>query len=415
MKRSYPNPTFLTKAENIKKKRLIRVIVILVALAIISGLCFFISYQAKLQKEYIKLFPELVGHATRETTEEETTSTETSEETEETIEETEEESVLAPIVQETTASESTEDPESTTTNLHAFTWQEIENVSFRSSHPLQTITHEERDVYLDDLKQDLTDYINLQEDTYGDRICVRYVSLSSRETLGINDLDPIIPAGAFSLPVELLVYRTAYTGNYNLNRIITYQGSNINPATSYIISNFGVGQEFTARTLLNYAIAKNDTLALMYLLDNVASLDKVWNFISPISSYVDYLNEVTYMGRNEQYERGNHRSSCYDMCNYLEYLYDTHINEPEVYQQLINDMSLSEIPNGLAPFGEDALLLSVSGRNEDTNSYTLASIVDDQEPFALVIYAECSSHERAIEIQSGISTYINNYMTICHN
>ncbi len=407
---SYPNPTFLTKASDIRGKRRTRTIIAVVVLVILALIITFVLWGAHMQKIYAENYPELVGAATGETTTiaRRTTTEATTEE--ETSEETTTTSALAPIIGTDETSETV--PESTVQVNIADPFVETDPVYFRISHPLQTITHEERDVSLDVLKQQVQDYITNHPN---ERICFRYVNLNSNETLGLNDLYPVLPGGAISLPVELAYYNKVDTGFLFPLSTITYYGETAPGGSSYIANTYSAGKPFFLRTLANLAVAQNDNLALQYLIDTMGGMDKIWPYISEISNYVDYTANLTYTSANGRSVGGTGRTSCYDLAEYASFLYYGYINNPELYQPLINDLynSVKFTPYRSA-FGEDAIILHFSGRNEHMHAYTDVAIIDCDEPIVLAINCECSNYERGNEIITDLSYYVAQYISSCH-
>ncbi|HAW16584.1 MAG: serine hydrolase [Clostridiales bacterium] len=412
-----PNPTFLTKAVEIREKRHHRARVIIIVLVVLTLLTVFILKVASMQKLYKEEYPELVGAGTStagttEESEEETRETSEATETADTTEETTEQ-ILAPVVATETTVQTEAATESTAQNNSPDPFTEAESVTFRSSYPLQTISHEDRDVRLDDLKQSVTDYINSNP---GERIAFRYINLSSNETLGINDLEPIVPAGSFSLPISI-AFRQRINNGWNTDTAtVTYQGEDAPEGSSYIADTYESGKQFYLRTCQYLALTRNDNLALSYMLNAMGGIENNWTTIGSISSYINYTESIIYRDRNDNLQRGPHRSSVYDMAAYAEYLYINYINYPDVYQSIINDMSESQMPTGFSTaFAEGTLILHVSGRNVDYEAYTDVAIIDAEEPVVLVVYCECASADRAATIQADLATYVARYLTYCHS
>jgi|GEM_PF-513835 len=422
-RKDYPNPTFLTKAEGIKKTRHTRHVVILaiIALLVLTGV--FIHIGASKQQQYEELFPELVGAAQTTRASEETEETESSETsaTDETAEETQTtqtEEILAPVIAATetteeTAAEETAETAETSQNNAADVFTESEPFYFRDSYPLQTITHEQRDVLLDDLKQNVLDYVNANT---SERICFRYMNLDTDESTGVNDLEPIVPAGAFALPIELTFWNRAAAGYTSANYIVTYDGSSVSGNSSGITSTYKSGKMFYLRTLAYLAIAENDDYALSVILQKAGGEETVWNYLQTISAYINYTENSVYTDYSGTLMRGTRRTSCYDMTAYARKLYFSYISEPDNYQMLINDLYNSQTASAFkTAFGEDAAVLHVSGRNETYHAYTDIAIIDASEPIILIVYCECSSLDRAQTIQADLTGYVAQYLEACHS
>lgn len=424
----YPNPTFLQKASGIKHKRRNIAIVIISIITVVTLVCIFVNKVASMQDVYRESFPELVGAATstKETTTEETTESTTESTTEETTTTETTESVFVPIIASTeeTTTESTPATETDEEgNIIIVTTQQdnspeafVEaetNTYFKNSHPLQTITHEERDMNLDVLKQYVSDYI---KNASGERICFKYVNLATNEELGINELSPIVPAAAYQLPVQLIFWQRIDVGFMSLNSTFTYDGSPVSGGSSWIASTYEPGKMFYARYLANLAITKNDTFAISCIIDRLGGMDALNTRIAQISSYIGYTSEVIYEDYSGAQQKGTNRSSVYDMANFASYLYQNYLNYPSIYQYLINDLAASEVYTPYSEvFGEDALILHVSGRNDELHAYTDVAIIDGKEPIVLVIYAECEDSERATIIFNDLANYVSNFIDGCHN
>ncbi len=422
----YPNPTFLQKASSVKRARHTRVLIILTVLCVLTLITVFIANVAAMQREYAERFPELTGAATSTTKKTETTpsssrkartTTASSSETAPTTAEPTPETsfTVGPATTtptpETTPSETSEETSETTQDNSADILPE-EDVYLRDSHSLQTVTHEERDVLLDSLKQAVTDYAKACPE---EKICFRYINLSSNETLGFNDLEPFIPAGAFSLPIEMVYYDRVSQGLSSLDAVYRYDGEAAPGNSSYITDTYQPGKYFTMRTLANYAVTRNDNIALSKIIDQAGGMNFIWPTLRDISSYISYDKNITYYDGKGNQQSGKGRTCAYDMANYCRALYYGLINEPAKYRHLINDLAVSEVPTGYrTAFGNDALILHCSGANDETGSYTDIAIIDGDEPIVVVISCECSSRDRAMTIQADIATYVARFISMCH-
>ena len=404
----YPNPTFLDKAEGIKKVRHTRMIVIVSIIVLIALAAIMIRIGSNMQELYEQEYPDLVGAVTATTTETSAEPSSAAPASETEMSETfETEPALAPVIV-TEAAEETID----ITDLSAHEFVEQDPFYFRTSYPLQTISHEQRDVLLDYLKQDIQAYIGQNP---GERICFRYINLDNGETMGLNDLEPIVPAGAFALPIEYTFWHRVAMGYSSPNYIITYDGSYVPGNSSAIASTYPAGKMFYLRTLANLAVTTNDDYALSVMLDRCNGIETVWNYLSGISGYMNYTQNATYTDYSGTLMSGSGRTSCYDMAAYAEALYYGYIREPDTYQPLINDLYYTSIRSPFTTsFGEDTPVLHVSGRNETFHAYTDIAIIDASEPIVLIVYSECSSLDRAQVIQADISGYVARYLDACH-
>lgn len=410
----YPNPTFLNTAEKVRHTRRNITIIVIVCLCLITAVVLFVLKMASMQERYRQEFPELVGAATSTTTTVETTrkthATTTTTTTETTVETTTE---LAPSFATTTTIETTTTTEPTEQVNTPDVFKELdENVYFFNKHPLQTVSHDIRDQRLDILKQSLENYINNCDKK--ERVCIYYANLSNNETMGVNELSPIVPAGAYNLPIEIAYYDMAAEGLVYQYDLVTYN-SDVEGNSSYISETYDFGKQFYLRTLAYYAIAANDNVALTMLMNRIGGESLIYYRTNEMSCYINYTEDILYTNNLGESMRGPHRSSCYDMVEFAKRLYTSYKNNPSAYQPLINDMASSVTPSGYnVAFGEDAIVLHVLGRNSEYGAYTDVAIIDCEEPIAICIYVECKSENRAMEITAGLSNLIAAHISGLH-
>lgn len=422
----YPNPTFLNKASSIRYKRGRLLFITITCLVVLFTLGLFIYKIASMQEVYRKDYPQLVGAATSETKDNDfvvpdydaiaasiaadaTTTTEMM---------TAETTALGPVIKEVTP---TPIPESTevTQNNAPDGFKPEENYYFNNEYPLQTISHEDRDMALDVLKQQISDYI---KDNPNERICFEYINLSSNESLGVNELQVILPSFAYALPVEMLYYRGVASGLYSKVEVRTYQGYENSSNSSFIENSYEPGKQFYMLNIARIAMRYNDNIALSYLLDYMGGIDTLTSSINEYSGYIDYSSTQVYTDYTGTTITANHTSSCYDMANIMKEFYYNYLRDPDVYQDLLNSLGSSSISSGInnvftngISCPQSNMVLNVTGTNDSRNAYFAMALVDGQEPFIVAIYSECSSKDRASTIQSDLSTYLARFISNCHS
>lgn len=410
-----PNPTFLKKAEGIKTFRKRRTLIIILVLLVITFIVVFISSIASAQENYRLMFPGLVGAATSTTTAYSEyqrpvhTTTETTTEATTMATTTQPHAILAATP---TPTPSPEDTAQTSQNNSADPFSEGPNFNFKPME-VQTATYQERAVGLDQLKENVETYQKNHPDM---RICYEFISLSSGERLGIDELEPVLPSGAMAIPLEIVFYDEAAGSNGPLSEIITYDGNYSGSRnSSYIASNYTYGKQFYMRTLLYHAIANNDSIALNYVITSLGGIDKAIESVNAISGYISYNDSVIYKDYMGREYRAPGTISCYDMGNFLYYMYQEFINNSQINQHLINDMASNEIPSPLADaFPADTGILHVLGRNTDRGAYLECAIVDYKEPIALVIYVEASSPDAAGTAIATLGGYTQQFIADCY-
>ncbi|MBP5261065.1 MAG: serine hydrolase [Clostridiales bacterium] len=404
-----PNPIFLQKAESIRGRRRLVTLILLTVLSLLFLIVAFVLFVSARQKEYAQLYPDMVGHATGTSTtityesssQSETETTPSSSETSAT------EPVLAPSI---VTSETTEATSAETTSLNPDTLA-MDDFHF-SSPRSQIASHQRRAVLLDNMKNQIERYVRLLPSM---RICFQYISLKTGESIGVNELDPIVPASTFALPINIVSCQKAKAGQVNPSVVITYTGhSSVNG--SYIYENYPAGKQIYYSYLSHLSLAYSDRVALEMLIDQMGGMDAILPSINEISSFQPYDSTVFYTDYSGTDYRGPGRSTCFDMANYAQYLYRSYISDPSCYQSIINSMSASQVGSPIrSAFGVDTPILHIYGRNSDLHAYTELAIIDTYEPIVVCIYIEGDNNTEVLTAFSTIGGYVNEFITGCYN
>jgi len=414
-----PDPTFLKRAEGIKTSRKRRTLIIILVLLLVTFMIVFIRSIASAQEQYRLMFPGLVGAATSTTTSyseyqrpvHTTTETTTVATTEQTT--TVPHAILAATPTPPPSPDSTAD---TSQNNSPDPFMEYHNFSFNPM-AIKTASYQERAVGLDELKEKISLY---QKNHPNMRICYDFISLATGEHLGIDELDPVVPSGAMAIPFSIVYYESiaGITGPLSETVVYDWDPELDTPgitASSYIAKNYSYGKTFYVRTLLNYAVSKNDTIALNYIIDKMGGLEEATKSVDEISSYISYSDSVIYTDYMGREFRAPGTISCFDMGNYLSYMYHEYLNYPQTYQRLLNDLAGNELESPLsAAFPEEARILHVLGRNTYRGAYLECAIVDYKEPFIVVIYVEAGSSDSAGTAIATIGGYTQKYIEACY-
>ena len=406
-----PNPTFLHKAENIRGKRRLLTLSLLAILSFIVLVVVFVVSVASSQQEYSELYPDLVGRATDTTTTIEipTGSKKTEESTTDTsISETETTTELAPSTVNPDASSSTESTQDLSkTDPEVL---ELENYHFASPRA-QVISHQKRAVLLDKMKNDIEQYIKSVKKM---RICFQYISLRTGESLGLKELDPIIPSGSYALPINIIASEMGAAGLLDPNEILTYSGHK-DVTGSYITSKYTSGKQISVGFLEYLSVAKSDSVALEMLLTKMSGLNEVLPKIYSISAFQPFDKEIYYVNYEGVDSKGTGRTTCYDMGNYISYLYKSYVKNPSTYQNLINSLAYSDVESPLASsFAPDTKILHMYGRNNSLKAYTEVAIIDTYEPIAVCIYVESANKNDVVTAFSTIGKHVNDYISACY-
>ncbi len=360
------------------------------------------------------MYPGLVGAATSTTTAYSAyqrpvhTTTETTTEVTTTMTTTQPHAVLAATPTPTVSPEGT----GRSQNNAPDPFMEDRNFSFKPIE-IQTASYQKRAVYLDDLKEQVEAY---QRSHPNMRICYEFISLSSGERLGVDELDPVLPSGAMAIPAAIVYYDNIAGVTGPLSEVVTYDGNSKGSRnSSYIASKYSYGKQFYMRTILYYAIAKNDSIALNLLFNKLGGQEEALASIKKISGYISFDDKVIYKDYSGKEFRTSGTISCYDMGQYLSYIYRTFTINPQVNQRLLNDLAANEIGSPLsAAFPEDTRILHVLGRNTERKAYMECAIVDYKEPFALIIYVEASTSDSAGTAIATLGSYTQKYIELCY-
>ena len=409
-----PNPTFLQKAPKIQSSRRKRTLsIVLITLGITLIIMFFrkVAYDGQ---TYAEMFPDLVGAAKRETTTyseyRRPVHTTTESTTESTTTETT--TILAPSFAPT--SETTTEASSTKVqNNSPDPILENPSYTFKKATWHQTATYQKRAVLLEHLREKVKAVD--EENTYM-RICFEFVSLKNGDSIGYRNLEAALPSGAYAIPIELVWYDQYAKGKQDLAGVSTYDKSSKGAfSASYIGHTFRYGKQFFHRNALNYAITKNDSIALNFVIDSMEGMDKIVPEIDKISSYISYNSKVLYTDYRSRRYRAEGRTSCYDMSEYLRYLYKGYISSPDTYQRLINDMYYNEQVSPLkGSFAQDTPILHIMGRNTSMGTFMECAIIDCEEPIAVVVYVENGYEENATVVMQQIGGYIADFVRSCY-
>ncbi len=411
-----PNPTFLKQASSIRSGRRLRTLIILISVAVIAFIAVFISSVASMQDIYRKAFPDLVGAATSSTepvtaytrpTRETTTETTTSETTTETT-------PLGPIVHtgpDPSDSDASTTPTSATTQNNApDPVPSSPDVVFTDNKGYVKVSYGQRALLLESMKSSVDKYITDHPDL---RISFRYENLKHNETLGINDIEPIVPAGSITMPVATFACQRIAARTLSPSREYTYDGKG-SSNTSYIAANYSAGKKFYTQTLLNYAVIYNDNVALTRIIEDLGGIDQVAATLGE-DAIVKYGDVCYYTDYDKKEYQGKYRTCATDMSTYARKLYFGYINDTAVYKTLINDLYASKVtsPIGQA-FGEEAQVFHSYGINEDHGAHIDVAIVNYKEPVTVTIYVEGKDDAQANEAIKTMAGYVKEFLDKCY-
>ena len=392
--------------------------IILTVVAAVTFVIVFIASVASMQELYRSAFPGLVGAATsstesftsytRPTRETTTTTTTTSETT------TTETTPLAPITVTTAttpeSSDTSETTSATTQNNEADPVPTSPDVIFTEWHDFEKVSYGQRALLLEKMKSSIDKFITEHKDF---RISFRYENMKNGESLGLNDIDPIVPAGSISMPVATYAYERIAAGTTSSGTLYTYDGKG-SELSSYIAANYKADKKFYLGTLINYAIVHNDSVALEEVINQLGGLEEVAAKIGEgailpydkVCYYTDY--------QNKEY-KGKYRTSTIDMSSYAKKIYFGFINDSKTYKPLICDLYASQVQSPIrSAFPEQAQVFHSYGINQEQGSHIDVAIINYREPITLTVYVEGKDDQASNEAIRTIAGYVKEFLDNCY-
>ena len=150
-------------------------------------------------------------------------------------------------------------------------------------------------------------------------------------------------------------------------------------------------------------------------LTKMSGLNEVLPKIYSISAFQPFDKEIYYVNYEGVDSKGTGRTTCYDMGNYISYLYKSYVKNPSTYQNLINSLAYSDVESPLASsFAPDTKILHMYGRNNSLKAYTEVAIIDTYEPIAVCIYVESANKNDVVTAFSTIGKHVNDYISACY-
>jgi hypothetical protein len=170
----------------------------------------------------------------------------------------------------------------------------------------------------DELKKLVEDFVSRQSGRYG----VTFIDLATGESFGVNDKEEYIAASTSKLPMVLLLYTKIESGEVDPDMLLEYKESDLEYGTG-IIQNSPFGTKYTVRETAELSIRKSDNCGINMIIDLLG--------IENIRQYIVDLGGVVYYDKR-------HRSCPYDMALVARELYRRYLENPVVYEKLIEDL-----------------------------------------------------------------------------
>jgi beta-lactamase class A len=281
---------------------------------------------------------------------------------------------------------------------------------------VQTLTAEERSAALDALEQSIVTLLDAQAGRYS----VFYVNLENNETLGYQDSSPMVAASSIKIAYNTYLYKQSATGAFTLDEMLKYNSTAYPDgdfeAGTGTIQNTANGTEYSLRDLSSLSIKISDNCATNMILRYLGGIDAVNEYMTSISSIVNYRVAVSYTDYAGTAQSGRHRTSAIDLAMYAKDLYDLYQASPDVYAALIEDMSTSEFQWGIpAGVPDNYRVAHKVGFNPSYGTNNDVGIVFAQEDYVLCVMTESGNGTGAQNLIGQVSQLVSDYITACYS
>jgi len=220
---------------------------------------------------------------------------------------------------------------------------------------------------IDELKSLVEDFVSRQSGRYG----VTFIDLATGESFGVNDKEEYIAASSTKLPMVLLLYVKIEEGVVDPGMLLEYKPEHLEYGTG-IIQNSPYGTKYTVSKTAELAIRKSDNCGINMIIE---LLD-----IENIRQYMVDLGGVVYYDRR-------HRSCPYDIALAAQELYRRYINNPEVYEKLIEDLENTDWSDRIDALLPDHVRVAHKIGNQ-TRTANDSGIVFASHPYVLSVMTD---------------------------
>lgn len=276
-----------------------------------------------------------------------------------------------------------------------------------------TVSEEERAELLSNLSKDITDYLSGKPGRYS----VMYINMDNGETVAYKAEIPMVAASSVKIAYNTCLYKKFSENAFSMEEEMAYNSAAY-PTGDYeagtgTIQNSANGTLYTIREVSRLSIRISDNCATNMVLRKLGGIDKVNDeFMSPISSVVNYRKQVSYTDYSGAQQNGRHRTSAQDLAKYTAELYRLYSENKDVYEGLIEDLCNTEydwgIPAGL-PSG--TRVAHKIGFNTAYATHNDVGIVFGPEDYILCVMTESGNAETAkadiAEISRMVGVYLN--------
>ncbi len=292
------------------------------------------------------------------------------------------------------------------------TSQSTEPVVTASPTPESTISDNDREAKLTQLKASIASYLEAKDGRYS----VYYVNAGNAEAFGFNEAEPMVAASSIKIAYNTYLYQQAASGTFSMDEVMKYNAApypegDLETGTG-IIQNAADGTEYTLAELSKLSITISDNCATNMVLRYLGGIDAVNDgYMVPVSSIVNYRSSVSYTDYLGAAQTGRHRTCAQDLALYAKNLYDLYQASPEAYKPLMNNLQTTEynwgIPAGVTP---GVVVAHKVGFNPSYGANNDIGIVFADETYILCVMTESGSDAEAQETIKEVSRMVFEYI-----
>ena len=275
-------------------------------------------------------------------------------------------------------------------------------------------THKERDSLFHDLILDLDKLVKESADA---RVGISYLNLTqNKESWGVHDTEPFVPAGIMSFPVCLVYYEQVKAGTLHPESTITLTGEDLMNGST-VFGEEDISQQVALKDAARYAVAKNDNASLQILIRAIGGIEAVMSRLTPISHVVSFTEDSEYLDFSETPRKGKYRISTRDFVFYMREFYHRYQYDPETYQPLLNDLVKANSAWGIGVVVPDSWISGTkTGQNFPTyGALSGISIVFAEEPYILCVMSDTKDIDAGKFLHEQISRKVSAYIHACYS
>ena len=311
--------------------------------------------------------------------------------------------------------ESTKPQTSTSENTGSQTQSETTGSTTATTQPPPSptpvlLSAEARAAAIDAAGQQVLDLIKQQP---ASRVSVYFLNLSGMESWSYEDDVPFVAASSIKIGFNTRLYTLIADGSISPDEVLTYD-SRPYPTGDYeagtgTIQSLPNGSTLTVRETSGLSIRISDNCGTNMVIRRLGGIDTINPWLNGISGTIDYRQKVTYTNYAGQQQSGRHRTCARDLGQMAVYLYEHWVEQPVVFDPLIDDLSHTEFDFGIQKGIPDQVQVAHKiGTNGIYSTENDVGIVFTEEPFVLCVMTEMADAVKAHQLQAEIASIFYN-------